>query len=84
VNAGCARLRRAGARCAGLVRRPVVLLARREKRDRVRCVIPANVRRARWLRAGLVRSCGWLLGTTGQRAEHAHAADRFAREIVGI
>jgi hypothetical protein len=21
---------------------------------------------------------------TGQRAEHAHAADRFAREIIGI
>jgi hypothetical protein len=27
---------------------------------------------------------GWQPGTTGQPAEHAHAADRCAREIVGI
>jgi hypothetical protein len=36
------------------------------------------------LGAEVMRSCGRLLGTTSQRAEHAHAADRFAREIVRI
>jgi hypothetical protein len=84
LNARRARLLRAETRCAGVVRRPVMLMARREKRDRVRRVIPANARRAVWYCAGVVRSCGWSHGTVSQRAEHAHAADRFAREIEGF
>jgi hypothetical protein len=84
LNAGCARLRRAGACCAGVGGRPVVLIARCARCGRVRGVIPANARRARWFRAGVVRSYGWLFGTRDQRAEHAHAADRFAREIKGF
>ncbi len=45
-------------------------------------VIPLNARCARWRRAKVVLSCGRLLGARDQRAEHAHATDRFAREIV--
>jgi hypothetical protein len=53
-------------------------------RDRVRRVILPHARRAKWVRAGVVRSCGRQHGTASQRAEHAPAADRFAREIVGF
>ena len=47
-------------------------------------VIPMNARYATWFRAGVVHSCGRQIGTRDQRAEHAHAADRFARKIVGF
>ena len=82
MNARGANARRAFARGAGVVRRLVVLIARRAERDWVRRVIPPNAGCARWLRARVVRSCGRQKGTRDQRAEHAHAADRFAREIV--
>ena len=84
ASARRARLRRAGAACAGVVRRPVVRIARGGMRDRVRRVILPHARRAKWFRAGVVRSCGRQHGTASQRAEHAPAADRFAREIVRI
>jgi hypothetical protein len=84
VNARGANAGPAQARGAGVVRAPVVLLARRALPDRVRRVIPENARRARWFYAGVVRSCGRLLETRDQRAEHAHAADRFAHEIEGF
>src|SRR5438046_8280228 len=47
----------------------------------VQGVIPNNARSAARYRAGVVQSCGWQSRTASQRAEHAHAADRFAREI---
>jgi hypothetical protein len=84
ANARCARSRHASARCAGVVRRPVVQTARCGEGDLVLGVIPMNARYAAWFRAGVVQSCGRQMGTSDQRAEHAHAADRFAREIVGF
>src|SRR5205085_2500005 len=53
-------------------------------RDCVLGVVPLSARCARWLRAGVVRSCRRQIGTRSQRAEHAHAADRCAREILGF
>ena len=52
------------------------------RRDRVPGVVPPDARRAAWFRAEVMRSCGRQKGTRDQRAEHAHAADRFAREII--
>jgi len=59
-------------------------VARCARRDSLLGVVPPNARRARWFRADVVRACGWQPRTAGQRAEHAHAADRFARKIVGF
>ena len=47
LNARGASARRAVARYAALVRRPVVLLARGARRDRVLGVVPIGARRAR-------------------------------------
>ena len=37
-----------------------------------------------WNRAGVVGGCGWRANDDDRVAEHAYAADRFAREIVGL
>ena len=37
-----------------------------------------------WNRAGVVGGCGWRANDDDRVAEHAYAADRFAREIVGF
>ena len=37
-----------------------------------------------WYRAGVVGGCGWRANDDDRVAEHAYAADRFAREIVGF
>jgi hypothetical protein len=37
-----------------------------------------------WWCAGVVGQCGRHVKAGGRRAEHAHAADRFAREIIAI
>jgi len=107
------RLRRAEARCAGVVRRLVVLRARcagvvrrlvvlRARggqpsrvlrvvqikaryagRDHVLRVIPTKRPLCRvWYPAGVVGACGWHISDGDRDAEHAYAADRFAREIV--
>ena len=64
------------ARCAGVVRAPVVLAARYAQALSARNVTPATARRAVWSYAGVVRTC---LADELQRrrpvAEHAHAAD---------
>ena len=41
-------------------------------------VVPA------WYCAGVVGPCGWRASDGDRVAEHARAADRFAREIVGF
>ena len=45
---------------------------------RSRPVVPA------WFCAGVVGTCGWRAREGDRSAEHAYAADRFAREIVGF
>ena len=107
-------LRRASARCAGVVRRPVmliaccagvvralvVLIARYGQPDRVQGVVPDQSplcrydTRGAWFRpnarcASVVPCrCGrpmrWQPRTASRVAEHAVAADRFARKIVGF
>jgi hypothetical protein len=70
------------ARCAGVVRSPVVLFARCVERDRVLGVV--------LIRAGcagvIACWCGTLMRAAGQcqspAAQPAIPADRFAREIV--
>jgi predicted 3-demethylubiquinone-9 3-methyltransferase (glyoxalase superfamily) len=37
-----------------------------------------------WFHAGVVGGCGWRASDGDRVAEHAYAADRFAREIVGF
>jgi hypothetical protein len=37
-----------------------------------------------WYCAGVVGACSWRSNDSDRSAEHAHAADRCAREIVGI
>ena len=79
-----AGLRRAVARCAGVIRTPVVQHAGAAERDRVRDVVPMNARYA-----GVIPCrCGAVMRLADRNerpaAEHAHAADRFAREIVGF
>jgi hypothetical protein len=37
-----------------------------------------------WYRAGVVGACEWRASEGDRDAEHAYAADRFAREIVGF
>ena len=37
-----------------------------------------------WFCAGVVGTCFWHSNDRSRSAEHAHAADRFAREIIGI
>jgi hypothetical protein len=37
-----------------------------------------------WYHAGVVGGCGWRAREGDRDAEHAYAADRFAREIVRI
>ena len=37
-----------------------------------------------WYHVGVVGTGGRHANARGQRAEHTHAADRFAREIVGF
>jgi len=37
-----------------------------------------------WYYAGVVGACGWRLNDSERSAEHAVAADRFAREIVAF
>ena len=59
--------RRAVARAAGVGRTPVVQTARGAECNRVRDAVPMNARRATWLRAEVVRSCGWQIGTRDQR-----------------
>ena len=77
-------LRRVGARCADVVRTLVMREARYGQRD-TRCawfrltpVVPARVVPVWSAHAGGNPS------ELDRSAEHAHAADRFAREIVGI
>jgi hypothetical protein len=65
-------VRRPVVRCAGSGKRDRVLAvipahARRAERDRVPEVIKPHAGRARWLGAGVVRSCGWQKGTRDQR-----------------
>ena len=74
--------RRAVARAAGVIRTPVVQTAGAAECDRVRDVVPMNARRA-----GVIacqRGAVMRVADRNERpaAEHAHAADRFAREIV--
>ncbi len=77
--------RRAGARCAGVVRARVVRMARRATRDYVRGVIPSNARYAGVIpcRGGAVMPLRHAK-RGGQRAQPAVPADRFARTIVRI
>ena len=76
--------RRASARCAGVVRSPVVRSARSAERD---CVLDVVLIEAR---CGGVRTCrrGALMPAAIERhspaAQPAHAPDRFAREIVAL
>ena len=44
----------------------------------MRRVMPA------WYQDGVVGACGWYANEGCRSAEHAHAADRCAREIVRI
>jgi hypothetical protein len=37
-----------------------------------------------WFSAGVVGACGWRASEGDRVAEHAYAADRFAREIGGF
>ena len=37
-----------------------------------------------WYRAGVVGGCGWRANDDDRVAEHAYAADRFAREIIAF
>jgi hypothetical protein len=37
-----------------------------------------------WYDAGVVGACGWHANVADRSAEPAHAADRCAREIIGI
>jgi hypothetical protein len=82
---GTRRVRRSDpARCAGVVRRPVVLLARCAKRARVPGVVQMSARCA-----GVIRCwCGAVMRDAGQGQWPARptpaAADRCAHEIGDI
>jgi hypothetical protein len=74
--------RRADARCAGVVRTPVVRSARYAGLDRVLGVVLASARRADVVPCG----CGAVMPGADERhapaAQPAVPADRFARKIV--
>jgi len=65
------------ARCAGVVRWPVVRYARRAKRDRVRIVVPPNARYA-----GVIACwCGTFMRAAGQPEWPARPTRRSSRPL---
>jgi len=86
------RVRYEGALCWKLALGSVIvcwawfqIAARCARRDPVRSVIPTKRPSwSAWFRAGVVGAYRWRASDGDRDAEHAVAADRFARKIVGF